>query len=180
MSATFAQRAIPSPVGPITLVATERGLAYVGNAGERPERIARWKADRLAGAREVAATPALDEAERQLHEYFVGERRVFDLPLDAPGTPFRESVWRILREIPFGATTTYAAIAARLGDPNAVRAVGSANGANPLSIVVPCHRVVGSDGALTGYAGGMRTKARLLAHERLHAGQAKLPLAAQD
>ena len=177
---TFAQRVVASPVGALTLVATERGLAYVGTAGERPERIARWKADRLGGAQEAATLPALDDAERQLAEYFAGARRAFDLPLDAPGTPFRDSVWRILRAIPYGGTTTYAAIAARLGDPQAVRAVGSANGANPLSIVVPCHRVVGSDGALTGYAGGMRTKARLLAHERLHAGQTKLPLAAQD
>ena len=102
---------------------------------------------------------------QQLDEYFAGARRVFDLPLEPTGTPFQQQVWRQLRAIDFGATDSYAAVAARVGRPRAVRAVGAANGANPLAIVVPCHRVIGSNGKLTGYAGGLERKAWLLRHE---------------
>jgi methylated-DNA-[protein]-cysteine S-methyltransferase len=103
---------------------------------------------------------------RQLAEYFAGARRVFDLPVHATGTSFQHAVWRALGQIPFGATSTYAALARAIAQPAAVRAVGAANGRNPLSIIVPCHRVIGSGGSLTGYAGGVPTKHWLLDHER--------------
>jgi methylated-DNA-[protein]-cysteine S-methyltransferase len=109
--------------------------------------------------------PLLVEAERQLAEYFAGRRQRFALPLDPSGTTFQRDVWDALQTIPFGETRSYAQIAKQIGQPRAVRAVGAANGRNPLSIVVPCHRVVGSTGALTGFAGGLAVKARLLALE---------------
>ena len=101
----------------------------------------------------------------QLHAYFEGTLTAFDLPLDLRGTPFQRRVWQALLAIPFGATRSYADIARALGDPNAVRAVGTANGRNPIAIIVPCHRVIGSDGSLTGYGGGLWRKEWLLAHE---------------
>jgi methylated-DNA-[protein]-cysteine S-methyltransferase len=108
----------------------------------------------------------LSEAERQLAEYFAGRRTEFDLPLDPAGTPFQQKVWSALRSIPFGETRTYAEVATQIGHPGAARAVGAASGRNPLSIVAPCHRVVGTSGELTGFAGGLEVKARLLAFER--------------
>lgn len=116
-----------------------------------------------AGAREDAA--AFAHVVEQLDAYFSGERTSFDLPLAPQGTAFQREVWRALTAIPYGETTTYAAIANAIGKPRAVRAVGAANGRNPLSIVVPCHRVIGRDGALTGYAGGIANKRALLALE---------------
>jgi methylated-DNA-[protein]-cysteine S-methyltransferase len=110
---------------------------------------------------------------RQLQEYFAGNRRDFDLPLDPVGTEFQQQVWHVLRTIPYGETISYGEQARRLGDVNKSRAVGAANGRNPISIIVPCHRVVGSTGKLTGFAGGLDTKAWLLQHER---GAAPLPL----
>lgn len=111
--------------------------------------------------------PLLDEAERQLREYFAGERRTFDLPLANDGTEFQRKVWGELRRIPYGETATYGEVARRLGyEPVVSRAVGAANGANPLPIVVPCHRVVGADGSLTGYAGGAERKRVLLELEQ--------------
>jgi methylated-DNA-[protein]-cysteine S-methyltransferase len=107
----------------------------------------------------------LVDAERQLKEYFAGRRRRFDVKLDVSGTPFQKAVWNALLTIPFGETRSYAQIARQIGNPTAVRAVGAANGRNPVSIVTPCHRVVGSSGALTGFAGGLDVKARLLALE---------------
>lgn len=101
----------------------------------------------------------------QLGEYFAGRRRQFDLGLDLDGTPFQRAVWDILLEIPYGKTATYGEIASRLGRPGAARAVGSANHQNPVPIVIPCHRVIGQNGTLTGYAGGLELKARLLSHE---------------
>ena len=120
----------------------------------------------LDGDRDGAQSPwPLPEVLRQLDAYFAGRLTRFELPLDARGTAFQRAVWAELERIPFGATRTYAAIAAALGRPRAVRAVGAANGRNPLPIVVPCHRVIGTGGALTGYAGGLETKRWLLAHE---------------
>ena len=107
----------------------------------------------------------LHAAADQLRAYFAGELREFDLPLAAVGTPFQQVVWSALREIPYGGTSTYGQIAARIGQPTASRAVGTANGRNPIAIVVPCHRVIGADGTLTGYAGGLAAKQRLLALE---------------
>ena len=112
----------------------------------------------------------------QLQGYFAGERRSFDVPLEPAGTQFQRQVWRALVEIPYGETTTYAAIARRIGNPNAVRAVGAANGKNPISIIVPCHRVVGADGTLTGYAGGLPNKRRLLDLEASFTDSAKRQL----
>lgn len=113
-----------------------------------------------------ARHPVLVATRRQLQEWFDGERRTFDLPLVTSGTPFQRRVWAALREIPFGETRTYTELARRAGRPAAMRAAGAANGRNPFSIVVPCHRVVGADGSLTGYAGGLVAKAWLLSHER--------------
>ncbi|MGN0800111.1 MAG: methylated-DNA--[protein]-cysteine S-methyltransferase [Christensenellales bacterium] len=112
-----------------------------------------------------APTPLLAETERQLAEYFSGERRVFSLPLAPEGTAFQRRVWAALLEIPYGETLSYGEVARRVGNPKAARAVGMANNRNPIAIVIPCHRVVGADGSLTGYAGGLAAKERLLALE---------------
>jgi methylated-DNA-[protein]-cysteine S-methyltransferase len=146
----------PSPVGTLTLVATDQGLAAILWANERPGRV------RLQLDAEEVDHPVLVEAERQLAEYFAGRRRRFELTLDLSGTAFQREVWRALRTIPFGETRTYAQLAQQIGHPGAARAVGAATGRNPLSIVAPCHRVVGSTGALTGFAGGLDVKTRLL------------------
>jgi methylated-DNA-[protein]-cysteine S-methyltransferase len=141
---------LSTPVGRIGLVSGERGLVRIVLPNEP-------KADHAPGRNA--------EAERQLEEYFAGERTVFDLELDRRGTPFQRSVWAEVAAIPYGRTTTYGDIARRLGLPRAHRAVGAANGDNPLPIVVPCHRVVGSAGHLTGYAGTTPMKAWLLGLE---------------
>jgi methylated-DNA-[protein]-cysteine S-methyltransferase len=113
---------------------------------------------------------AFDDLRVQLNEYFAGNRREFDLPLNARGTAFQKRVWSALRDIPYGETASYGATATAIGTPTASRAVGLANGQNPISIVVPCHRVVGADGSLTGYGGGIEAKRWLLAHEAGHVG----------
>ncbi|MGH8212275.1 MAG: methylated-DNA--[protein]-cysteine S-methyltransferase [Rhodanobacteraceae bacterium] len=159
---------IDSPIGPLLLVADEHGLTYVGlprrgDAQEPPEE-ARHKPAKLRNA------------QKQFEEYFAGTRHVFELPLHPHGTPFQLEVWGALLSIPYGETTSYAQIARRIRRPNAVRAVGAANGANPLSIIVPCHRVIGADGDLTGYGGGLPAKRWLLAHERRFAPRATLVL----
>ena len=118
--------------------------------------------------RKVCETPLLQEAEEQLNEYFAGARREFDLPLAPKGTPFQKAVWAEMCRIPYGETRTYGQIAAQIGRPTACRAVGMANNRNPIAIVVPCHRVVGSTGALVGYAGGLGVKTHLLNLEKAH------------
>ena len=148
-----------SPVGTLTLVATDQGLAAILWENDRPHRV------RLNLAAEQNGHPVLVEAERQLAEYFAGRRKQFALKMDVSGTPFQRKVWNALLTIPFGETRSYRQIAEQIGNPRAVRAVGAANGRNPLSIVAPCHRVVGSTGTLTGFAGGLDVKARLLAFE---------------
>ena len=150
---------VDSPVGRLTLVATDDGLAAVLWENDRPDRV------RLHIAAEDDAHPVLVEAERQLTEYFAGQRRSFDLKLDLAGTAFQRQVWNALLTIPFGETRSYAQIAKQIGNPEAMRAVGAANGRNPVSIVAPCHRVIGATGKLTGFAGGLQTKAYLLALE---------------
>lgn len=145
-----------SPVGALTLVATDDalvGLLMEEHGSGPPQAIER-------------STPLLQRAGAQIDEYFAGTRRDFDLPLAPRGTEFQREVWAVLRTIPFGATWSYAQVARRLGRPRAVRAVGAANGGNPIAIVIPCHRVVGSDGSLTGYGGGLPRKRWLLAHEK--------------
>jgi methylated-DNA-[protein]-cysteine S-methyltransferase len=145
-----------TPVGRLTLVASDRGLAAILWENDRPRRV------RLNIEAEDAAHPVLVETERQLGEYFAGKRKAFALPLDLAGTPFQKKVWSALLTIPFGETRSYGAIARQVGSPRAVRAVGAANGRNPVSIVAPCHRVIGATGKLTGFAGGLEVKAKLL------------------
>jgi methylated-DNA-[protein]-cysteine S-methyltransferase len=150
-----------SPIGRLKLVASERGLvAILWNADDRTRRVA------LPPAERQNRHPMLVEAERQLADYFAGRRRRFTLKLDLRGTPFQKKVWRALLKIPFGEMRTYGEIAKQLGHPNAARAVGAANGKNPVSIVAPCHRLIGSGGRLHGFAGGLKAKAALLKHER--------------
>ena len=156
---TYAFKTMPSPVGELKLVASDIGLAAVLWENDDPARV------RLAPLVEEPDHPVLLEAERQLGDYFAGERENFDLPLDFRGTEFQKSVWAALLAIPFGETRSYAEIARAIGRPKAVRAVGAANGKNPISIVAPCHRVIGTNGALTGFAGGLAAKERLLAIE---------------
>ena len=149
-----------SPVGKLKLVANANALVAILWERERPNRV------KLEMLECDPQQPILLEAERQLKEYFSGTRNEFNLPLEPAGTEFQKKVWQALREIPFGQTRSYLDLANSIGSAKAVRAVGAANGKNPLSIVVPCHRVVGADGALTGFAGGLEVKAKLLAHER--------------
>jgi len=148
-----------SPVGRLTLVASDAGLAAVLWENDNPRRV------RLNIGGEDARHPVLVDTARQLAEYFAGRRQQFALTLDPSGTAFQRKVWDALMTIPFGETRSYAQLAAQIGHPAAARAVGAANGRNPLSIVAPCHRVVGSTGALTGFAGGLEVKAHLLAFE---------------
>ncbi len=150
-----------SPVGQLTLIASDIGLRAVLWDDDEPGRV---HLDSIPPARN--SHPVLAAAVDQLLEYFAGARRDFSIPLDPVGTEFQQSVWEILESIPFGQTVTYGEIAERLGKPEASRAVGAANGRNPLSIIVPCHRVVGANGALTGFAGGVEKKAWLLGHEQ--------------
>ena len=146
------------------LAATEQGLAgvwFVHRQEHMPDS-RQWTTDE--------ARPILRAAAQQLHEYFSGQRQSFDLPLQpAWGTPFQRAVWQALQRIPYGRTSTYGDIARDIGNPKAVRAVGAAIGQNPHSIIVPCHRVVGANGSLTGFAGGLDRKQHLLHHEATHA-----------
>ncbi len=160
MSKPFVHKVMASPVGELTLIGGDDGLAAVLWPKDRPGRV------RLEAAREDSRHPVLCEAARQLGEYFAGRRRAFRLKLNLRGTAFQMKVWNALRAIPFGEIRSYAEIARAVGSPKAVRAVGAANGRNPISIIVPCHRVVGSDGKLTGFAGGLTVKARLLKLEQ--------------
>jgi methylated-DNA-[protein]-cysteine S-methyltransferase len=148
-----------SPIGKLLLAATERGLA-----GVYFEEHAHFKG--MHGWVRDDDHAVLQQTQQQLAEYFAGNRREFDLPLDmSGGTAFQQSVWQVLRTLPFGSTASYLSIAKCICNPGAVRAVGAANGRNPISIIVPCHRVIASSGALTGYAGGLDNKKMLLALE---------------
>lgn len=148
---------LDTPIGELLLAGDDDGLYQVGfpKGSMRREPQADW----------IFNEGRLQEARRQLSEYFAGERRKFDLPVQLTGTEFQVRVLEALREIPYGETVTYGDIAKRIGRPKAVRAVGAANGRNPLPIVVPCHRVIGSTGDLTGFGGGLDTKEALLRHE---------------
>ncbi|MEQ8765259.1 MAG: methylated-DNA--[protein]-cysteine S-methyltransferase [Planctomycetota bacterium] len=151
-------RSLQSPIGPLLLVGNADGLQRIDfprngepappDLGSRPD-----------------TEGVLGEAARQLEEYFAGRRHTFELKLNPRGTDFQKSVWRALLEIPFGGTTSYGELAKKLGRPTASRAVGAANGSNPIPIIVPCHRVIGKNGQLTGYAGGLPIKKQLLEHE---------------
>jgi methylated-DNA-[protein]-cysteine S-methyltransferase len=155
----YVYKLMDSPVGRLTLVGSDAGLAGVLWENDRPARV------RLTIDVKDDRHPVLVETERQLLEYFDGRRTSFALPLDPAGTTFQQQVWKALLSIPFGETRSYAEIARQVGKPRAMRAVGAANGRNPLSIVAPCHRVIGSNGALTGFAGGLETKKYLLSME---------------
>lgn len=152
MSQKIVHTMIASPFGELTIVADDAAIREIGFPG----------AQAPAGSRRADRDRLLAEAVRQLSEYFQGSRREFDLPLAPQGTAFQMDVWKALRDIPYGVTISYGELAERLGNPAAVRAVGAANGRNPIAIVVPCHRVIGSDGTLTGYAGGLHVKEWLL------------------
>lgn len=151
---------LDTPLGPLLLAMDDGGLTHVELPHEKhpltpgPD----WRRDRRG----------LAEAMRQFKAWFAGELHTFDLPLHAAGTPFQQRVWSALCDIPYAATESYGALARRIGKPRAVRAVGTANGANPLPIIVPCHRVIGSNGSLTGYGGGIDRKRALLDLERQH------------
>ncbi|MFK3792762.1 MULTISPECIES: methylated-DNA--[protein]-cysteine S-methyltransferase [Pseudomonas] len=164
MSCAF--KIIPSPVGELTLVARGAKLAAILWEQERENRV------RLGPLEQAPEHPQLLETERQLQEYFAGTRKRFELELDFVGTEFQCKVWQALLTIPFGETRSYSQIAQQVGSPKAVRAVGAANGRNPISIVTPCHRVIGASGSLTGFAGGLEAKQFLLALE----GGETLPL----
>ena len=153
---TLTQTKFYSPVGELTLVASDRGLIAVLWPGDRPGRVP------LDAPTDEATHDVLNHAVDQLREYFAGHRRVFDLPLEPRGTAFQKAVWEALRTIPFGETRSYGQLAQQLGSPTASRAVGAANGRNPLSIIIPCHRVIGANGTLTGFAGGLDAKRLLL------------------
>lgn len=148
-----------SPVGELTLVARGNALAAVLWENERENRV------RLGPLHRDDQHPLLQETARQLAAYFARERQTFELPLDFSGTAFQREVWAALLTIPFGETRSYAQIAQQIGRPQAVRAVGAANGRNPISIIAPCHRVIGASGSLTGFAGGLPAKQLLLALE---------------
>ena len=149
-----------SPVGPLRLLASETGLAGVYFAEHKHLQIdLAWQAD--------PQNALLQNAAQQLDAYFAGSLRDFDLSLDcSQGTPFQQEVWQALRTIPYGAVCSYSALAQQIGRPKAIRALGAANGRNPLSIIIPCHRVIAANGDLQGYAGGLENKQRLLALER--------------
>jgi methylated-DNA-[protein]-cysteine S-methyltransferase len=151
---------MPSPVGTLRLVASDEGLVAILWENDRPNRVP------LAATAEEGDNAVLREARRQLSNYFAGSLQAFDLPLDFRGTVFQRQVWSALLDIPFGQTRSYADIARSIGRPMAYRAVGAANGRNPISIVAPCHRVIGHNGGLTGFAGGIEAKRFLLALER--------------
>jgi len=155
----FYCKLVDSPVGKLTLVATDDGLAAILWENDRPHRVP------LHVVAEAPCHPVLVDAARQLEQYFAGECKTFDLNLDFDGTEFQRKVWSALLTIPFGETRSYSQIAKQIGHPNAARAVGAANGRNPISIIAPCHRVIGSTGKLTGFGGGLPAKAQLLALE---------------
>ncbi len=165
-----ARRVIETPLAPLTIAATDRGICLVemGTA----DRVSREQAELEHAFGEPfyeTDHPLLDRLEEQLHEYFAGTRTEFSVPLDTPGTAWQRRVWGELGRIPFGHTVSYGQLAARLGNPNGSRAVGLANGRNRVSIVIPCHRVIASDGTLHGYGGGLDRKRWLLDHEATHA-----------
>ena len=156
------QKTVDSPVGALTLVASDKGLRFLGFG--QSQKYPALDDD----IQEMPMHPLLLKAEKQLAEYFVAKRNAFDIPLELRGSVFQQKAWRALQTIPYGSTCSYGEQAARLGDKNKARAVGLANNRNPLAIIVPCHRVIGANGALTGYAGGLNRKEWLLKLEARH------------
>ena len=153
---SLSYKLIPSPIGKLKLVASDEGLVAILWENDRPRRV------RLADLVENPAHPMLLRTEKELNEYFSHKRKAFTVPLDMRGTYFQKQVWEALLGIPFGETRTYGQLANQLGNPKATRAVGAANGRNPIAIIVPCHRVIGFSGKLTGFGGGLDAKDHLL------------------
>ncbi len=166
MPRAYAIAELDSPLGTLRLAATRKGLAQICLPRAAGPGFTGWLARRLPDAERVDWLPLLDKARQELDAYFAGQLREFTLPLDLHGTPFQRSVWEALRRIGYGETQSYADVARAVGRPNALRAVGNANGANPVAVVVPCHRVINADGGLGGYGGGPEAKRRLLALEK--------------
>jgi methylated-DNA-[protein]-cysteine S-methyltransferase len=156
----LALKTTESPLGRLKLVASDKGLVAILWEKDNPRRVP------LSNLVENDQHPVLVETQRQLEEYFAGKRKSFSIALDMRGTRFQKEVWEALLAIPYGETRSYGQLAKQLGKPRATRAVGAANGRNPVSIIVPCHRVIGSSGKLTGFAGGLEAKAHLLSLER--------------
>lgn len=161
---SYVYKTISSPVGNLKLIADNDGLAAILWENDKPNRV------RIHADTEDDANPILLETEKQLHEYFDGKRQAFSVPLHPIGTEFQNKVWKVLTTIPFGETRSYSQIAEKVSSLRGVRAVGAANGKNPISIIVPCHRVIGASGELTGFAGGLDVKARLLRLENTNRG----------
>ncbi len=153
---SLSYKLLDSPIGKLKLVASDQGLVAILWEKDNPRRV------RLGDLIENGQHPILVRTAAQLKEYFAGERREFTVPLDMRGTPFQRRVWEALLGIPFGETRSYGQLAVQLGNPRATRAVGAANGRNPVAIIAPCHRVIGFSGKLTGFAGGLEAKALLL------------------
>ena len=153
---------VNSPVGKLKLVANEKALVAILWEKEKLNRV------RLPEMVKDSKHPVLVETTKQLKEYFAGQREKFEIPLKPFGTEFQLAVWKELRKIPFGATKSYGELAQAIGKPKASRAVGAANGKNPISIIVPCHRVIGANGKLTGFAGGLKAKGILIKMEKMH------------
>jgi methylated-DNA-[protein]-cysteine S-methyltransferase len=156
----FAYKTISSPVGQLKLVANDHGLTAILWENDKPGRV------RLGSLTEEPDHPVLLQVEQELHDYFTGKRQSFSVALNFTGTEFQKKVWQALLAIPFGETRSYGAIAQQIGHPKAVRAVGAANGKNPISIIAPCHRVIGANGKLNGFAGGLDRKDYLLNFEK--------------
>ena len=170
----LARDVVDSPVGPLTVVVSRRGLRAVLWPDDDAARVPAARPDEREGDVPETLRALIDDVARQLGEYFAGSRTDFDVPLDPVGTAFQREAWKALCQIPYGETVSYGEQAARMGDRNKARAVGAANGRNPISIIVPCHRVVGRNGSLTGFAGGVATKQYLLDHERRVSGRSLL------
>ena len=157
---SYSYNTMKSPVGELTLVASEKGLVAILWEDDKPNRV------RLEELILDKKHPVLMQTQEQLTEYFKGERKKFSVKLDPHGTEFQKKVWMALRSIPFGETRSYGELASEIGNAKASRAVGAANGKNPISIIVPCHRVIGANGSLTGFAGGLKNKMILLDLEK--------------
>lgn len=166
MTETIYWTAIAPEDGGLHLAGSANGLLFVGSPGQSVEELSRWAAAKCPGHALVRDDRAMASYARELTEYLQGKRRGFSVPRELRGTDFQRAVWAALERIPYGHTVTYSDIAREIGRPTAMRAVGAAIGANPVMIVVPCHRVIGKNGALTGFRGGLALKTRLLQLER--------------
>lgn len=168
LTQTLYWSSVPSPMGGCVVMATEHGVCWTGTPGTTVDEGFAWVRRRLQvePAVEGKTIAPLEQAVDELRRYLAGERVQFSCPLDLHGTPFQVMVWNELLRIPYGQTRSYLEIAQAIGRPKAVRAVGAANGSNPVAIIVPCHRVIGSNGTLTGYGGGLPTKEWLLSLEK--------------